>query len=97
MHSIVRLGIAENFPPQGTTVQDLANKLSLRDSLVRRLIAHCATHHVYYQALDDFFVHTAASKVLAENEGMRKWVLIGAEELIPATLRVCTAASCSIE
>ena len=97
MHSIVRLGIAENFPPQGTTVQDLANKLNLRESLLRRLLTHCATHHVYYQASPDFFVHTAASKVLAENDGMRKWILIGAEELIPATLKVCTAASLSIE
>ena len=92
MHSIVRLGIAESFPSEGTTVSNLANKLNLRESLVRRLLAHCATHHVYYQASPDFFVHTAASKVLAENDGMRKWVLIGAEELIPATLKVCTAA-----
>lgn len=91
MHSIVHLGIAENFPAQGTTVQALAKKLSLREGLMRRLLAHCATHHVYYQASLDFFVHTAASKVLAENDGMRKWVLIGAEELIPATLKVRVA------
>ena len=92
VHSVVRLGIAENFPPRGTKVQDLANKLNLRESLIRRLLAHCATHHIYYQASPDFFVHTAASKVLTENEGMRKWILIGAEELIPATLKVRTAA-----
>lgn len=89
MHSIVRLGIAEAFPSQGSTVRDLASKLNLREGLVRRLLAHCATHHIYYQAEQDFFVHTAASRVLAENEGMRKWILIGAEELIPATLKVC--------
>ena len=88
MHSIVRLGIAENFPPHGTTVQHLANNLGLPESLIRRLLAHCATHHIYYQASLDYFVHTAASKMLAENDGMRKWILIGAEELIPATLKV---------
>lgn len=89
MHSIVRLGIAENFPPEGSTVDDLASKLGLKDSLIRRLLAHCATHHIYYQSSRDFYVHTAASRVLAEDAGMRKWILIGAEELIPATLKVC--------
>ncbi|KAL8743969.1 MAG: hypothetical protein Q9190_003738 [Brigantiaea leucoxantha] len=79
--------IAENFPPQGTSIQDLAKKLCLRESLIKRLVAHCATHHIYFQASPDFFEHTAASKVLAENDGMRKWILIGAEELIPATLK----------
>ena len=92
MHSIVRLGIAEIFPSQGSSVQDLATKLNLRGSLIRRLLSHCATHHVYDQASPDFFVHTAASKVLAENDGMRNWILIGAEELIPATLKVRTPA-----
>lgn len=84
--------MAENFPPRGTTVQDLATKLNLRESLIRRLLTHCATHHIYYQVSPDSFVHTVASKALAENDGMRKWILIGAEELIPATLKVCTAA-----
>ena len=88
MHSVVRLGIAETFPSQGSTVQDLASRLNLQEGLVRRLLAHCATHHIYYQTEHDFFVHTAASTVLKENEGMRKWILIGAEELIPATLKV---------
>lgn len=93
VHSIVRLGIAENFPSEGTTVQAIAKKLNLRESLVRRLLAHCATHHIYFQTSPDSFMHTAASKVLADNDGMRKWILIGAEELIPATLKVCTASS----
>ena len=97
MHSIIRLGIAENFPPQGATVQDLSDKLNLRETLIRRLLAHCATHHVYHEASPDFFVHTAASKMLAENDGMRKWILIGAEELIPATLKVCRDASSIFE
>ncbi|KAL8941390.1 MAG: hypothetical protein Q9216_002268 [Gyalolechia sp. 2 TL-2023] len=65
--------------------------MGLKESLLRRLLSHCATHHIYYQASPDFFVHTAASRVLGENEGMRKWILIGAEELIPATLKTADA------
>ncbi|KAI4095257.1 MAG: hypothetical protein LQ339_007316 [Xanthoria mediterranea] len=91
VHSVVRLGIAEAFPSGGITVQDLAGRLNLREGLVSRLLAHCATHHIYYQAAQDFFIHTAASRVLKENEGMRKWILIGAEELIPATLKAADA------
>jgi hypothetical protein len=88
LHSIVRLGIAENVPPQGISVQDLAMKLNTSASLTRRLLAHEATHHIYYEASPDVFMHTATSRVLAENEGMRKWILISAEELILATLEV---------
>lgn len=91
IHPIIRLGIAENFPPQGSTVQDLAHKLDLRESLVRRLLAHCSTYHVYYQASPDHFVHTAASKLLAENDGMRNWFLIGAQETLPGTLKTADA------
>lgn len=90
VHPVVRLGIAENFPREGTTVQDLANKLNLRESIVKRLLAHCATYHIFYQTSPNFFVHTAASKVLAESDGMRRWILIGAEETLPATMKVCT-------
>ena len=88
VHSIVRLGIAENFPLHGPTVREISKLLTLRESLVRRLLAHCATHHIFYEETNDFFVHTAASRLLAESKGMREWILIGAEELIPATLQV---------
>ena len=57
---------------------------------MRRLLAHSATYHIYYEAYPDFFVHTAASRLLAENDGMRKWFLLGTGELLPATLKVRT-------
>lgn len=79
------------LPPQGSSVQELAHKLGLGKNLLRRLLAHAATHHIYRQASPEFYVHTAASRVLAEDEGMRKWVLIGSEELIPATLKVISS------
>ena len=88
MHSIIRLGIAEAFPAQGITVHDLAQGLNLHESHVRRLLAHCATYYVYKQTRNDFYEHTAASKELAKSSGLRQWILIGAEELIPATLKV---------
>ncbi|RAH70083.1 uncharacterized protein BO66DRAFT_438444 [Aspergillus aculeatinus CBS 121060] len=90
-HAIVRLGIAESFPPEGTTVTALAQKLRLREDLVRRLLAHSATYHVYYESEPDRFVHTAASRLLAENPGMRDWIRLGCEELLPATMQIANA------
>ncbi|KAL3471617.1 S-adenosyl-L-methionine-dependent methyltransferase [Aspergillus californicus] len=91
VHPIVRLGIAENFPEKGATVSELAESLKLRENVVRRLLAHSATHHIFYEAKPDFYVHTAASRLLCQNQGIRDWVCVGAEEVIPGTLKIAEA------
>lgn len=96
VHPIIRLGIAENFPPEGTTVQDLASKLQLSENLVRRLLSHSATYHIYHESCPDYFVHTAASRTLSENSGMRKWILIGREETLAGTCQVRFSTPMSI-
>ncbi|KAA8648044.1 hypothetical protein EYZ11_006105 [Aspergillus tanneri] len=88
---LVRLGVFTSFPSEGTYVQDLASRLNLGEHLVRRLLSHAATYHVFFQAKPDFFVHTAGSRVLAENEGLRAWILIGLNETMPATFRIADA------
>ncbi|KAL4879071.1 O-methyltransferase-domain-containing protein [Aspergillus karnatakaensis] len=88
VNPIVRLVIAENFPENGTTVSDLAQALNLNETLVRRLLAHAATHHIFYESKPDFFIHTAASRVLSENKGMRDWVRVGAEEVFPGAFKI---------
>ena len=85
----MKLGIAEKFPLDGTSIQGLAKVIGRSESLVRRLLSHCATHRIYFQKSQDFFVHTAASRILAEKPGMRDWILIGAGEMLPATLKAC--------
>lgn len=90
IQALIRLGVFEYFPSEGTTVQDLARNVNLDENLVRRLISHAATYHVFFQAKHDFFIHTAASRVLSENAGMRAWMLIGLEEIMPGTFK----ASC---
>ncbi|KAF4219055.1 hypothetical protein CNMCM5878_003910 [Aspergillus fumigatiaffinis] len=91
IHSIIRLGIAANFPGTGTTVPALAKTLQLDERLVRRLLKHSATYHVFYEATPDFFVHTAASRFLTENQGVRDWVLLSLEESLPGMLKVAEA------
>lgn len=51
-------------------------------------MAHAATYHVFFQSERDYFVHTASSRLLAENEGMRNWILMGVGETMPATFKV---------
>ena len=51
-------------------------------------MAHAATYHIFFQSDRDYFVHTASSRLLAENEGMRNWLLMGLEEVLPAAYRV---------
>ncbi|KAE8386675.1 hypothetical protein BDV23DRAFT_175275 [Aspergillus alliaceus] len=70
MLPLIRRGIFEAFPPQGTTVQVLAYQLNLNQNIVCRLLAHAATYHISFQSGPDFFNHTADSPVLTKNEGM---------------------------
>ncbi|KAL9619121.1 MAG: hypothetical protein Q9160_006210 [Pyrenula sp. 1 TL-2023] len=49
VHSVVRLGIAESFPLHGTTVQHLAEKLNLRESIGWSV--QNATHLPVFRAL----------------------------------------------
>lgn len=86
--ALVRLKIFEKFPSEGTTIKDLAQQVNLSENLMRRFMSHAATYHVFFQAKPDFFVHTAGSRTLTENEGMRAWILVGLGETMPGALKV---------
>lgn len=87
--ALVRLKIFENFPSEGTTIKDLAQRVNRNENIVRRLMSHAATYHVFFQEKRDFFIHTAGSRILTENEGMRSWMLVGLGETMPGALKVC--------
>lgn len=87
--ALVRLKIFENFPSEGTTIKDLAERVNRNENILRRLMSHAATYHVFFQEKPDFFIHTAGSRILTENEGMRSWMLVGLGETMPGALKVC--------
>ncbi|KAJ5164251.1 uncharacterized protein N7500_006081 [Penicillium coprophilum] len=91
--ALVRLKIFENFPSEGTTIKDLAERVTCNENIVRRLMSHAATYHVFFQEKPDFFIHTAGSRVLVENEGMRAWMLVGLGETMPGALKIAEAVS----
>ncbi|KAL2821171.1 hypothetical protein BJX63DRAFT_418191 [Aspergillus granulosus] len=88
VHPIVRLGIAESFPETGATVSELASRLKLRESVVRRLLAHATTYHVFFEAKPDYYVHTAASRLLCQSQPVRDWVYAGWDEMMPAAFKI---------
>jgi hypothetical protein len=87
--ALIRLSVFEKFPSKGTTIKDLAQQVDRNENIVRRLMSHAASYHVFFQAKPDFFVHTAGSRILTENEGMRSWILVGLGETMPGALKVC--------
>lgn len=86
--ALVRLKIFENFPSEGTTIKDLAERVNRNENTVRPLMSHAATYHVFFQEKPDFFIHTAGSRILTKNEGMRSWMLVGLGETTPGALKV---------
>ncbi|KAJ6191670.1 hypothetical protein N7519_001691 [Penicillium mononematosum] len=91
--ALVRLKIFENFPSEGATIKDLAQRVNRNENIVRRLMSHAATYHVFFQEKPDFFIHTAGSRILTENEGMRSWMLVGLGETMPGALKIAEAVS----
>ncbi|KAJ5849885.1 hypothetical protein N7455_009741 [Penicillium solitum] len=87
--ALVRLKIFGNFPSEGTTIKDLAERVNRNENIVHRLMSHAATYHIK----PDFFIHTAGSRVLTENEGMRSWMLVGLGETMPGALKIAEAVS----
>jgi hypothetical protein len=89
MLALIRLKIFENFPSEGTTIKDLAQRVNCNEHIVRRLMSHAVTYHVFFKRKSGFFIHTAGSRILTENEGMRSWMLVGLGETMPGALKVC--------
>ncbi|KAJ5707274.1 S-adenosyl-L-methionine-dependent methyltransferase [Penicillium malachiteum] len=87
-YPICRLGFANHVPKEGISVQDLAAKVNLDVNIVRRIMCHATTYHIFFQSELDYFVHTASSRLLVESEGMRNWLMMGVGETLPATHRI---------
>lgn len=52
------------------------------------MLRHAATNHIFKEIRKGVVVHTAASRMLAEDSQMRDWVVVNCEEMWPAAERV---------
>ena len=91
--AIYRFKIASFVPTQGyISFAELANKCELRESDVKRIIRFSAIHHrVFQEAKPGFVAHTAASKLLSENDKVGDVMGLTFAECWPAHSRAVDA------
>lgn len=89
LHAISNYHIASAFPiDQEATFKDVALGCGLHEPDVRRMLRHAATNHIFKEVRKGVIIHTAASRMLAEDSQMRDWVAVNCEEMWPAAERV---------
>ncbi len=75
MQAIAHFNIASAFPiHKEATFAEVSNTCGLDEPLVRRILRHAMTKHVFKEPRKGFVAHTAASRLLAEDAGMHDWV-----------------------
>jgi hypothetical protein len=89
---IAQYKLATLVPVGGTiTLEELASKTSLDAVNVARVIRLAATNRIFREPSPGVFAHTAASRVLAENESLQIWTEWYTEEIFPASAHVLEA------
>jgi hypothetical protein len=72
------------FPTNGTaTFEEIAEKVGLDIINVRRFLRHAMTNRIFQEVKPGVVAHTAASKILAEDQAMVDWVGFCVEEMWP--------------
>ena len=64
----------------------------LNENILRRLLRHAMTMHVFAERKNDMVTHTPASWALTELH-MIGWMCTGTGELWPAATKVCSTSS----
>jgi len=91
--AIHHFNIASHVPKEGSiSFYDLADKCGILEHDLRRVIRYTAIHHrVFCEPKDGFVAHTAASKILADNEKIQNLMGLTFAECWPAHSRVSRA------
>jgi len=88
LHAIYRYKIFSTFPvDQEASFAAISAACGLNEIDLRRILRHTMTNHIF-QERDGKVAHTAATKVLAQNEKMRDIIGIMTEEMLPGATRV---------
>ena len=66
----------------------IAMTSGLGEPLVRRILRHAMTYHVFCEPRKGVVAHTAASKLLAVDPLMHQWIGMVSEEMWPAATKV---------
>lgn len=77
---------AKSFPLHETaTYSQIAEKVGLDEVNVRRFMRHAMTNRIFREVNPDVVAHTAASRVLAEDDAMGDWVGFTTDDIFPVS------------
>ena len=92
MQAITRFNIASSFPVhEEATFTEISNACGLNEQIVRRILRHAMTKHIFKEPRKGVVTHTAASRLLAENAQIRDWVGASTDELWQAASQTVNA------
>ncbi|KAF7865216.1 hypothetical protein EAF04_006193 [Stromatinia cepivora] len=94
LRAIYHYDIAKSFPLSSTaTFEEIAQKVGLDIVNVKRFMRHAMTNRIFQEVEPNVVAHTAASKLLAEDQPMKDWVGMCVEEIWPAVVSIIDALS----
>lgn len=81
-HAIVRFRLAEAFPIDGeATFGQLATTTGLNERHLRKLLRYAMTQRIFCEPRPGVVAHTAASRLIVEDEGLYSWLRFSTDEL----------------
>ncbi|KAK6224822.1 o-methyltransferase [Colletotrichum tabaci] len=84
--------LAKLVPIDGTiTLAELQSKTSLDPVNVARILRHVMTNRIFREPSPGVIAHTAASRLLAEDQSLQDWVGYNLEDNFPASAHVLQA------
>ncbi|KAF2087636.1 S-adenosyl-L-methionine-dependent methyltransferase [Saccharata proteae CBS 121410] len=92
LHAVYHFDIAQAVPLDAEiSYDDLAARTGVDRVNLKRLVRHAMTNRVFCEPRDGYVAHTAASRVLIEDEMMNDWVGMCSAEFFPAAARTVDA------
>lgn len=90
MQAVYRFALATSFPAgmEEVTYAELATVTGLPESYIQRFLRCAMTFHIFQEPRKGVVAHTAASKLLADDQLMREWIGMVSEEIWPAASKV---------
>jgi len=92
--AIVRYRLAHSFPVgEETTFARLAASTNgvVSETRMRQIIRLAVTQNIFAEPKPGIIVHTAASRLLAEDDRLHDWVGVNADEFWPGAAMTCRA------
>src|SRR4051812_17270441 len=92
LQAVYHFGMAKAVPLDGeASFAQIAQATGVDEDRVERLIRHAMTNHIFTEPRTGYVAHTAASRLLVQNQGLQDFVGTNTEEVWPASVSLITA------